>query len=834
MAPDHLLPIAPQGPTQQYLSPPQPLPTTGLNAAGNRVHYPPSPYMAKHQEYSTIPLNDQTPISGRSSPMPTPVSGQSTPNGTGNKKKHWSFLPMHSTPSSLEAGENINEKQKKRPKSSRNNSWDLLGDRAEWDEFNPAQASVENLRYAEGDVGTNKLSRLYYWALNRGIVVRWALYILPILALLWLPGILGVTAEKNATIWHIKLIWWSIWATVVWVGFWVSTAVFLMLPSIWRNTVGSIIPTARAYTDVVRNLGFYAKLIAWTLANWISFTPLLINHYTGDQSATSRNDLTTFANVLFGIFLCTIVLAVEKLIIQLIALQFHRDSYEDRLKEQKMNVRCLTTLYINSHDIPGRMDTLTDGASGSTGRTRATKIPQIAIRKALRGLKSAAQNTTTALGNVASEMAGQSVLQTNSPANKVTAALSSANKSRALARRIFYSYRQGGADHLDISDIARYFPDLETAQAAFSIFDKDGNGDATRDEIDASVLGMHRERLSLEASMRDLDGAVRRLDDIFMVVVVAISILILAATITTKLTTLVTSAGTFILGLSWLIGSTMQEILGACIFLFVKHPYDVGDRVDIDGSAYTVVKMNLMSTSFKRVDGKYVWIGHNILTTKVIENVRRSGATSESFIFEVDFETSFETLQELRGRMLRFVKDNSRDFQPVFDVTVDDIPAQGKMVLKADIRYKSNWQQGALKVQRRNKWVCALKMTLKDLKIWGPGGAGDPSPPPPDPVKYTLVPYEPTQPSVQPESPPPTFQTATAAHHATSLTGRREVINDPSQDIWDEEDELGSASRPGTPGPNTPVTDSGMRQRLPPVQVTDGSIEMTSAPVARR
>lgn len=39
-----------------------------------------------------------------------------------------------------------------------------------------------------------------------------------------------------------------------------------------------------------------------------------------------------------------------------------------------------------------------------------------------------------------------------------------------------------------------------------------------------------------------------------------------------------------------------------------------------DGQGYTVAKMNLLSTSFKRVDGMYVWIGHNVLTTKVIEN----------------------------------------------------------------------------------------------------------------------------------------------------------------------------------------------------------------------
>lgn len=37
-------------------------------------------------------------------------------------------------------------------------SWDLLGDKAEWEEYNPAKSSVENLRFAEGDVGTNKVS----------------------------------------------------------------------------------------------------------------------------------------------------------------------------------------------------------------------------------------------------------------------------------------------------------------------------------------------------------------------------------------------------------------------------------------------------------------------------------------------------------------------------------------------------------------------------------------------------------------------------------------------------------------------------------------------------
>lgn len=78
------------------------------------------------------------------------------------------------------------------------------------------------------------------------------------------------------------------------------------------------------------------------------------------------------------------------------------------------------------------------------------------------------------------------------------------------------------------------------------------------------------------------------------------------------------SAGTLILGLSWLIGTTAQEILASIIFLFIKHVYDVGDRVDIDGVSYIVMEMQLLSSVFKKTDGMVVQAPHSILNTKFI------------------------------------------------------------------------------------------------------------------------------------------------------------------------------------------------------------------------
>ena len=208
----------------------------------------------------------------------------------------------------------------KRPQNSRTASWDVFGgDRTEWENFKTKDASVEALRFAEGDAGTTRISRFYYWLLNRGIVVRWALYIIPILILLWIPGILGVTAEKDARIWGVKLIWWSIWLTVLWCGWWASTAVFMCLPHVWRQVVGSIIPSAKQYDKVVAALGKYAKLIVWTVVIWITFSSLVNNHSNAASDSESKSNLKTFTSILFGLFICSIVLAAEKLIIQLIA-----------------------------------------------------------------------------------------------------------------------------------------------------------------------------------------------------------------------------------------------------------------------------------------------------------------------------------------------------------------------------------------------------------------------------------------------------------------------------------------------------------------------------------
>ena len=193
-----------------------------------------------------------------------------------------------------------------------------------------------------------------------------------------------------------------------------------------------------------------------------------------------------------------------------------------------------------------------------------------------------------------------------------------------------------------------------------------------------------------------------------------------------------TTAGTTLLSLSFVFAVTTQEFLGSCIFLFVKHPYDVGDRVDIQGpekEQLVVEKISLLYTVFTRIDKMQVVQVPNIqLNNLWIENVTRSKAMKEVIDVNVAFDTSFEDIELLRLEMERFVRshENSRDFQPDIGIAVGGVGDCDKLTLKIAIKHKSNWHNDVVRATRRSKFMCALTLALKRVPINSPGGGGDP------------------------------------------------------------------------------------------------------------
>ena len=260
------------------------------------------------------------------------------------------------------------------------------------------------------------------------------------------------------------------------------------------------------------------------------------------------------------------------------------------------------------------------------------------------------------------------------------------------------------------------------------MFDKDLNGDISMEELEAVCVEIGRERKAITASLKDLDSVVSKLDDVFMFAVAIITLLIFVSIISASASTAITSLGSTVLALSWLFSATAQEFLQSIIFVFVKHPFDVGDRVTIYGNTgsqmkgddYFVKEISLLFTEFKKMEGHVVQAPNSYLNTLFILNQRRSGGLAEAVPVTVKFGTTLEQIETLRNRLLEFVTAENREYQKNILTELTTIFEAYSITLNVVFFYKSNWQNELLRLQRRNKFICAMMVTMQELGMEGP------------------------------------------------------------------------------------------------------------------
>lgn len=437
---------------------------------------------------------------------------------------------------------------------------------------------------------------------------------------------------------------------------------------------------------------------------------------------------------------------LEKLAIRLIAVNFHKVQYEMRITENKWAVQMLAKLLSHSRFMFPRFegefmeeDHLLEPAAftGFHQRTKGSRpgsTGAVTPMQFVNGARRVFQVGAGIVGAVSQEVAGrkQPIDFTQTAYSIVVEALLDKKRTEALARRIWLSFVQEGNEAMLPEDMIDVFGDTEheQAEAAFTYFDEDMNGDISLSEMSMKIQEVAKERKAISASLKDTDSAIGKLDNVLVVVVGIITVFIFIALLDTSFKTLLATSATGLLSLSFVFGVTCQEVLASLIFLFVKHPFDVSDRIIINDIQYTVQEMSLMFTILKRGDGTQVQAPNSLLNTLFVANVRRSAAMLETLTLSVDFATTFEQIEALRLEMLDFIQKESRDFQPTLEIAINDFSTLSKMNISMSIKHKSNWQNDSLRALRRNKWMCALALSLKKLKIVASGPAsGEPENP---------------------------------------------------------------------------------------------------------
>ncbi|KAK6371577.1 hypothetical protein LTS17_008828 [Exophiala oligosperma] len=607
---------------------------------------------------------------------------------------------------------------------------------------------LENKTRDDGKL--NAAGRIYMKIYNSSVITRYFIYVAPLALAIAIPIVIGATAAPNARIGGVKIVWFFSWIEVLWASLWGSKLLARFLPYLFQFFSGVVSSGTRKYALVLTALEIPLSLVGWAVVSLTTFVPIMT--LNPDQRARGETGLKDWEsivkNILFACLFSTLIFLGEKLLIQLLSISYHRKTFDDRIKESKYNIHLITILYDASrkmfpmysrefleedyliNDILDLAD-----ASKRTSLLKGHKRSGSATpMRLIQNVARVGDKVTSAFGNVAQEITGKKVFNPTASHSIVVQALERKHSAEALARRIWMSFVLEGKDALGIDDLVDVLGSEQENEAheAFDVLDVDGNGDISLDEMILRVTEFGRQRQSIASSMHDVDQAIHVLDNLLCTVVFVAVIFIFVAWLNKNFTTTLATAGTALLSMSFVFAVSAQEILGSCIFLFVKHPFDVGDRVDITDNQYVVERMSLLYTVFRRVkDQRRTQVPNIVLNALWIDNISRSKAMREQISIFVSFDTTFEDIDLLKKEMTLFIrdKDNARDFQPDIDIEVLDVSDQSKMELRLEIRHKSNWANESVRAARRSKFMCALTLALRKIPLYGPGGffppAGD-------------------------------------------------------------------------------------------------------------
>ena len=593
----------------------------------------------------------------------------------------------------------------------------------------------------EEDGTLTSMGKIYNKILNFSIITRYFLYVLPLALAIAVPIIIGATVATKATLAGVQITWFFTWIEIVWLGIWIAKLFAQALPWIFQFLCGIVSSGTRKYALILKKLEIPISLVGWAAICVSTFTPLMtLNPYARKIGDTNSRDWQVIVrNILFAALFSSLIFLVEKLLVQLISISYHRKQFDGKIKDSKRNIHLVSLLYDASRalfptyciEFAAEDYLINDSldAPGSGQGKSGSATPMRLIQNVGANVGRVGDKITAAFGNVAQEITGKQVFNPTSAHSVVVEALEKTSSSEALARRLWMSFVMEGREALYREDIVDVLGPERTAEAdeCFACLDRDGNGDISLDEMILTVCEFGRERHAIASSMHDVDQAIHVLDNLLMTVAFIIIVFVFVAFFNKNFTTTLATAGTALLSLSFVFAATCQEVLGSCIFLFVKHPFDVGDRVDIGDRELVVERISLLFTVFRKIkDHKTTQVPNIVLNSNWIENVTRSKAMREQLLLFVNFDTTLEDIQLLKNEMAAFVldKENNRDFQPDVDLEVTGIAEMNKMELKIEIRHKSNWSNEAVRASRRSKFMCALVLALRKIPIYAPG-AGD-------------------------------------------------------------------------------------------------------------
>uniref|UniRef100_A0A1J3E2A6 Mechanosensitive ion channel protein n=1 Tax=Noccaea caerulescens TaxID=107243 RepID=A0A1J3E2A6_NOCCA len=295
--------------------------------------------------------------------------------------------------------------------------------------------------------------------------------------------------------------------------------------------------------------------------------------------------------------------------------------------------------------------------------------------------------------------------------------ITSEMEALAAAYHVFRNVAQPCFGYIEEEDLLRFMI-KEEVDLVFPLFDGAAEtGKITRKAFTEWVVKVYKSRKALAHSLNDTKTAVKQLNKLVTAILIVITVVIWLLLLEVATTKVLLFFSTQLVALAFIIGSTCKNLFESIVFVFVMHPYDVGDRCVVDGVPMLVEEMNLLTTVFLKLDNEKVYYPNAVLATKPISNYFRSPDMGETVEFSIAFSTPVSKIAHLKERIAEYLEQNPQHWSPIHTVVLKEIENMNKLKMALYTNHTLTFQEYRERNLRRTEQYMAVKKMLEDLHI---------------------------------------------------------------------------------------------------------------------
>ncbi|KAL3730915.1 hypothetical protein ACJRO7_027866 [Eucalyptus globulus] len=568
---------------------------------------------------------------------------------------------------------------------------------------------------------------------------------------------LAIPALKRRDLWKLKLWKWEVMVLVMICGRLVSGwMIRLVVFFIERNFLlrKRVLYFVYGLRNAVQNcLWLGLVLIAW--------------HALFDKKVerqTSSDRLRYVTKVLVCFLVGTLLWLVKTLIIKVLASSFHVCTYFDRIQESLFDQYVMETLSGPPvTEIPRteeeenfEAEFQTSQKAGATvppdlkatafptksgmivGSGKLQRSPRVKNNKLSRGLSGKSMKGITIehlhklnTKNVSAWNMKRLInivrhgfystlderIQDSTQEDESGTMIRSENEAKAVARKIFRNVAKPNSKFIYVEDLIRFMR-VDEALKMMSLFEgADECKKISKSCLKNWLVNAFRARRALALTLNDTKTAVKKLHQVvnaIVGIVILIIWLLILGIATTKFLLFLSSQ---LLLVAFIFGNTCKTIFEAIIFLFMMHPYDVGDRCEINGVQMVVEEINLLTTVFLRDDNQKIIYPNSTLATKAIGNYYRSPDMGDAVEFCVHISTPAEKIAAMKNKITSYVNSKKEHWYSSPMIIMKDIEELNSVRIAVWLRHRMNHQDMGEKFMRRSLLIEEMVKMFRELDI---------------------------------------------------------------------------------------------------------------------